>query len=286
MSIEAAARRCSATGPRFSRLIRIAALCLGTTLAGSFLAQPALALSEIKREELPAPGQTTPPDDGSGTAVPSPDETTPPTGVQPDDTNPLAPGEAVEPGDEAVPDDLDTTSPNDTADPDEQNAQEPVDANEPIPEVIYDVNLLPPSVRTLREQVLEACKSGDIQKLRPLIGQGDEQTQLSLAGIDGDPIDYLKSLAGDEDGQEILAILEEVLSAGYVHLDVGTPEELYVWPYFFAMPIDKLTGPQRVELFKIVTAGDYEEMKTYGSYIFYRVGITPQGKWAFFVAGE
>ena len=64
------------------------------------------------------------------------------------------------------------------------------------------------------------------------------------------------------------------------------PNELYVWPYFFAVPLDRLTPPQRVELFKIVTAGDYEEMKTYGTYIFYRVGITPEGRWSFFVAGD
>jgi hypothetical protein len=41
-----------------------------------------------------------------------------------------------------------------------------------------------------------------------------------------------------------------------------------------------------VELFKIITAGDYEDMKTFDAYVFYRVGITPQGRWAFFVAGD
>lgn len=80
--------------------------------------------------------------------------------------------------------------------------------------------------------------------------------------------------------------MEEVLSAGYVHLDAGTPEELYVWPYFFGIPLDRLDARQHVELFKIVTAGDYEDMKNFGSYIFYRLGITPDGRWAFFVAGN
>ena len=80
--------------------------------------------------------------------------------------------------------------------------------------------------------------------------------------------------------------MEEVLSAGFVHLEAGTPSELYVWPYFFGIPLDKLDPRQRVELFKIVTAGDYEDMKTFGTYIFYRVGITPEGRWAFFVAGD
>jgi hypothetical protein len=109
---------------------------------------------------------------------------------------------------------------------------------------------------------------------------------LSLSEIEGDPITFLKGLSGDAEGQEILAIMEEVLNAGYVHVDAGTPQELYVWPYFFAVPLDKLDARQRVELFKIVTAGDYDSMKQFGAYIFYRVGIAPDGQWAFFVAGD
>ena len=134
--------------------------------------------------------------------------------------------------------------------------------------------------------ILEATRSGDIEKLRPLIGTGDGATQLSFGGIEGDPVDFLRELSGDAEGHEILAILEEVLSAGFVHLDAGTASDLYVWPYFFAIPLDRLTNPQRVELFKIVTAGDYDDMKAFGSYIFYRVGIDPSGQWAFFVAGD
>ncbi|MEO1380814.1 MAG: hypothetical protein AAFU69_10765, partial [Pseudomonadota bacterium] len=83
-----------------------------------------------------------------------------------------------------------------------------------------------------------------------------------------------------------LAILQEVLEAGYVHVDAGTDTELYVWPYFFALPLDELNAVQRVELFKLVTAGDYEDMLSFGSYIFFRVGITPEGRWLFFVAGD
>jgi hypothetical protein len=293
MSNRASQRKPSETSLRLCVYLRVAALCAGTALAGGFAIQPAFALSEIKREELPAPGQTAP---DSTTSTPSPDATTPPASTAPDATTPAMPGQATDPDpnlpggeDAAEPGDTlepDATEPADTVSPMDESGEETPNANEPIPEVQYDFTQLPAPVKALRDQLLEAAKSGDIQKLRPLIGQGDDQTQLSLAGIEGDPIDYLKGLAGDEDGQEILAILEEVITAGYVHLDPGTDEELYVWPYFFAIPLDKLTGPQRVELFKLVTAGDYEEMKTYGSYIFYRVGITPQGRWAFFVAGE
>jgi hypothetical protein len=267
MRFLAAARARSLTGADTASICRPALLCIGLCLAFTLSGAPAFALSEIKREELPAPtAPAAPQGDDTEKSVPLPD--------------PLSPSAAEDPA-KAEPDDA--TQP---ADSDQQDVTSPRDPDEPVPEVLYDFSQLPPEVKRLRDQILEVTKSGDIQKLRPLIGMGDDMTQLSLIAIDGDPIDYLKSLAGDEDGQEILAILEEVLSAGYVHLDAGKPEELYVWPYFFAVPLDKLTGPQRVELFKIVTAGDYEEMKNFGSYIFYRVGITPQGRWAFFVAGE
>ncbi|TIW64375.1 MAG: hypothetical protein E5V60_19790 [Mesorhizobium sp.] len=158
----------------------------------------------------------------------------------------------------------------------------------PMPDPLGTTPLakLPEPVKRMHDLIVEACRSGDIEKLRPLIGKGDSMTQLSLGDIEGDPITSLKGLAGDSEGQEILAIMEEVLSAGYVHVDAGTPQELYVWPYFFALPLDKLDAKQRVELFKIVTAGDYNDMKQFGAYIFYRVGITPAGQWMFFVAGD
>src|SRR5690606_17635292 len=109
---------------------------------------------------------------------------------------------------------------------------------------------------------------------------------LSFGGVDGDPIEFLRQSSGDEQGHEILAILCEVLDAGFVQLDAGTPHELYVWPYFYAYPLDRLDARQRVELFRIVTAGDFEDMLAFGSYHFYRVGISPAGEWVFFVAGD
>jgi len=230
----------------------VMAVSLSVALAQGL--SPALALSEIPREDLPAPampGTDAPP----SMTVPAPDEPGTEAPTPPDDGT----------GNSARPD---------------------LEENEPVPEIIYNLDRLPEPVRRMHDLIVEAAKSGDPEKLRPLIGLGDAQTQLSLGGLEGDPIAYLKGLSGDPDGQEILAILEEVLSAGFVHLEAGTPQELYVWPYFFAIPLDKLDARQKVEMFKIVTAGDYEEMKTFGTYIFYRVGIDPSGHWSFFVAGD
>ena len=159
------------------------------------------------------------------------------------------------------------------------------EASGPPPVVEYDPNKLPPPVKRIREQILEAAKTGDVQKLRPIFDANQELPQLGLAEGD-DPVAQLKSLSGDPDGREILAILIEVLDAGYIHVDVGTPEEMYIWPYFARYPLDKLDGPQMVELFKLLTAGDYEDMKIYGTYLFYRAGIAPNGVWKYFVTGD
>lgn len=253
-------------------VLSIALLTAPALFAGS---SPAIALSEIQREELPTVAPSPPAGDDQPSPseeVPLPDPlTTPPATDQPDT-----------PGDQDEPQQEEPTKPGQ-----DENVTNPrTDPDQPLPEVIYDLSKLPEPVRRMHDLIVEACKSGDVEKLRTLIGSGTSMTQLSLTEIDGDAIAFLKSLSGDSEGQEILAIMEEVMNAGYVHLDAGTPQELYVWPYFFAMPLDKLDARQRVELFKLVTAGDYDNMKQFGAYIFYRAGIAPDGRWVFFVAGD
>lgn len=259
-----------------SRPFRATAIALRAgTLCALLWAAPAFALSEIKPDEVEPPAVTEPtplpdilPEEPIG-EVPLPDPVRPPQSQSPDAAHPADPALPGEDGEE-------------TADP----ARPHADPDAPVPEILYDLSKLPGPARRMRELILEATKSGEIERLRPLLGVGDGATTLSFGGADGDLIEFLKQQSGDGEGHEILAILEEVLEAGFVHLDAGKPEELYVWPYFVGVPIEKLTPPQRVELFRIVTAGDYEDMKNYGAYIFYRVGITPEGRWMFFVAGD
>nr|WP_176024185.1 hypothetical protein [Brucella pseudintermedia] len=159
-------------------------------------------------------------------------------------------------------------------------------ASKPMPEIHRDFDKLPEPVKLMRERMLQAARSGDIEQLRPLLGVEDKATQLSLEDHEEDVIDFLKSLSGDEAGREVLAIIVDLLDTGYVHLNPGKEDEVYVWPYFYAMPLDRLTPPQIVELFEIVTAGDFEDMKKAGGYIFYSIGIGPDGSWRFFTAGE
>ncbi|MHA1553420.1 MAG: hypothetical protein ACTSU0_03305 [Alphaproteobacteria bacterium] len=154
-----------------------------------------------------------------------------------------------------------------------------------VPEVHYDPAILPEPVRRLREAIIAAAMTGNPENLRPIIAASNAPPAFSFGHVE-DPIAYLTSLSGDAEGREMMAILIEVLEAGFVHVDVGTDEEEYVWPYFARYPVAALTPQQIVELFKLVYAGDYEDMLAYGYYLSYRLGIAPDGTWRYFIAGD
>ncbi len=155
----------------------------------------------------------------------------------------------------------------------------------PSGEIIRDMSQLPAPVRQMRDKIIEAAASGDIQRLRPLVNIGPNQTLVMNADSD-DPVEMLKSFAGDADGQEILAIFIDLLSTAAVRLEAGKPDEVYVWPYFAGTPLSSLTPPERVELLRIITAGDLLGMEETGTYNFYRIGISPDGQWKFVAGGE
>lgn len=154
-----------------------------------------------------------------------------------------------------------------------------------IPDVQYGEDKLPAAVRQMRKDILEAAINVDFKRLKLVYDANDEPPTLSFDET-GDPIEILKKNSGDPEGLEILAIMIEILQAGWVHKNPGEADEMYIWPYFTEMSLDQLSKKQKVELYEIVTASDVEEMETFGSYIFYRLGIGPDGTWYFFVAGD
>jgi hypothetical protein len=151
------------------------------------------------------------------------------------------------------------------------------------PEIITDLSRLPATVARTRDRILTAARSGDLQQLATLM---NESKPLFSFTDDKDPVAFWKANYPDSDGVEALSILITILEAGYVRVDEGTAQDMYVWPYFVRMPLKTLTGPQKVELFRIITGADYKDMTAFGAYAFYRLGIGPDGTWHFFVAGD
>jgi len=150
-------------------------------------------------------------------------------------------------------------------------------------EILTDLSRLPAPVARTREKLLAAARSGDLKQLVGLVT--DSMPVFSFTD-DKDPIAFWKANYPDSNGVEVLSILTMILEAPFVHVDQGTPQEMYVWPYFVRMSLTALTPQQKVELFRLVTGADYKDMMKLGAYAFYRLGISPDGTWQFFVTGD
>jgi hypothetical protein len=152
-----------------------------------------------------------------------------------------------------------------------------------VPEIISDLSRLPVPVARTRERILAAARNGDLQKLVALMSE--TMPTFSFSG-ETDPIAFWKATYPDSNGIEVLSILTTILETGFVRVEEGTQQEMYVWPYFVRMSLKALTPPQKVELFRIITGADYKDMTAFGAYAFYRLGIGSDGTWHFFVAGD
>jgi hypothetical protein len=161
----------------------------------------------------------------------------------------------------------------------------PPAANAAPPEIITDLSRLPQPVARVRERILVAAKSGELKKLVTAM-QTNETMPIFSLGDEKDPAAFWRKTYPDSDGVEVLAILIGILEAPFVHVEKGTPQEMYLWPYFARMPLKSLNAEQKVELFRIVTGADYKDMLDFGAYSFYRLGIGPDGTWHFFVSGD
>ncbi len=223
-----------------------AALALALLWGAQAIHDPALAQNKVRTETIRPPGGPAAP---PAQAKPDPDRT----------------GSVAKPSSRVVP----------------PSAQKPG----AIPEVITDLSRLPAAVARTRDRILAAARSGDLQKL-VIVMQMNEAMPVFSFSDDKDPAAYWKANYPDSDGIEVLSILVTILESGFVHADKGTPQEMYLWPYFARMPVKSLTAVQKVELFRILTGNDYKDMLDFGGYLFYRLGIGPDGTWHFFVAGD
>ncbi|WMS42523.1 hypothetical protein RDV64_21060 [Acuticoccus sp. MNP-M23] len=144
---------------------------------------------------------------------------------------------------------------------------------------------LPPAVAAARTALLAAAMSGEIDALREIFAS---QRVAPIVGGYGDmpaAVEALRLQSGDDEGREILAILAEILESGHVAVGKGSTLT-YVWPYFAEVPLDALEPPHMVDVYRILTSADVEEIQRQGRYTFYRVGIAPDGRVRYFSAGD
>ncbi len=144
-----------------------------------------------------------------------------------------------------------------------------------------DVSKLPHEVQRMRQAILQAAMSGDIEELRVPIDM-NELHPIFAKERTPNPIAYLKSVSADGNGREMLAILFNVLTTGYAIKNAGTKDEMIVWPYHAAISLSALSPGQEVEIYKFLPPARVKEMAAAGKYSFYSVGIGRDGVWHYF----
>lgn len=153
------------------------------------------------------------------------------------------------------------------------------------------VDLLPDNedlgdrVGAMREKLILAARSGDLERLR-IVFESNETMPVFSRGGERDPVAFWKQASGDGQGHEILAILLNILDLPPARINRGTPQDMYVWPYLAHVPLDRLDARQSVDLYRLMTAQDVRDMRTLGSWVFWRLGIGPDGTLHFLLAGE
>lgn len=163
----------------------------------------------------------------------------------------------------------------------EKTVAEKAEAEKTNVEILRDNKILPEAVARIRQEILRAAASGDIETLRIPI-EMNEIPPLFAAEKAADPIAYLKKQSGDGEGREMLAALIELLRTGFVRKNAGTGDEMFIWPYFAEIPLDELTAGQEVELLTLISPERLKTMRAAGKYDHYRLGIAHDGTWHFF----
>ncbi len=165
----------------------------------------------------------------------------------------------------------------------EQNGSET--ENGPLPQIYYDDGALPSEVLKTRNALLLAARTGDLEKLRPILDASKVKPIVSF-GDEDDPIAYWKASSIDGTGRDIMAEMIKIFSSGFVYINPGTTDAMYIWPYHFVYPMEKLSPEQEVELYLLVPPEYREDMEAAGGYIGFRAGIDTDGSLVFFVAGD
>lgn len=142
---------------------------------------------------------------------------------------------------------------------------------------------LPGPVAEMRADVVAAAVACDLQRLEELAVAGPGDFTFSFGGGES-PAAFWRS--AEEGGEELLRILVQVLQRPFGTREVdGTTQ--YLWPSAFAYPEwEDVPPPEREALEPLYDEDDLANFARFGSYAGYRVGVTEDGNWLFFVGGD
>ncbi|MFA5900406.1 MAG: hypothetical protein WC829_14985 [Hyphomicrobium sp.] len=149
------------------------------------------------------------------------------------------------------------------------------------PKPAADPGPLPIPAEEMRQAILAATHSGDIEDLREPLEWNEIKPEVSAPSGE-DPITFWKRTSGDGNGREILAALANILALRPARLPLGPDLEnniIYVWPYLAELELDKLSPAQEVELLRLVGPAEAKAMRAKKKWTWWRLSIGADGTW-------
>ena len=140
---------------------------------------------------------------------------------------------------------------------------------------------LPPGVAEMREAILAAARSGNLDELLIPIQWNELPPDFGALSV-RKTIAAWKKQSPDKSGREWLARLINLLESPYAVLRQGPDIEnnkVYVWPYFAEVTLDSLKPSLQVELLRLVPAVEAQRMKAGGGYDGWGLVIGADGTW-------
>ena len=151
-----------------------------------------------------------------------------------------------------------------------------------------DASALPRAVAAIRQKILQACATRDIEALRIPI-DWNEVRPLFERGVKRppgeDPVERLKALSFDRKGEEMLTLLRNVLRQAYV-IETRGKTHMYVWPAFALKPPADSTPDERQLMLACVRFADLSRADSSGRPPPMRVGIAADGVWHYFWSAD
>lgn len=151
-----------------------------------------------------------------------------------------------------------------------------------------DTGRLPAQVEEMRQAILSAAHSGNIEDLREPLDWNELKPEVAVPAGE-DPIAHWKKISGDGNGREILAVLANILPMLPAELPLGQDLEnniIYVWPYLAEMDLSALTPAQEVDLLRLVGPAEAKAMREKKKWTWWRLTIGADGTWHSFKKGE
>ena len=139
---------------------------------------------------------------------------------------------------------------------------------------------LPHDVAATREDILQAARETDYNALQSIVDESPQFNYSFGGSHPGGATGYWQEVRSEE--YRPLEILAELLQLAPVRRD-----SLYVWPGWAYLPLDSLNPEQIEEFEQLVGEESAQQMLDHaGGYIGPRVGITLDGEWTYYVAGD